>query len=110
DLAAAETYHRAVYHGFGALDDPEWRHLTETSVRRDGKAWRLHYDPAIARPLRAAEVASVDLWPLWDRVACPVLVLRGRESDLLLPETAAEMAGRGPRAEIIDVPGCGHAP
>jgi pimeloyl-ACP methyl ester carboxylesterase len=110
DLAAAEAYHRATYRGFGALGDSQWRHLTETSVRKADGGWRLHYDPRIALPLRAAEPADVDLWALWDRVACPVLVLRGAESDLLLPETAAEMARRGPRAEVIEVPGCGHAP
>jgi pimeloyl-ACP methyl ester carboxylesterase len=110
DLAAAEAYHRATYRGFGDLNDAQWRHLTETSVRRDGDAWRLHYDPRIAQPLRQAELADVDLWALWDRIACPVLVLRGADSDLLLPETAAEMTRRGPRAEVVEVPGCGHAP
>jgi pimeloyl-ACP methyl ester carboxylesterase len=43
-------------------------------------------------------------------VHCPVLVLRGSESDVLLAETAAEMARRGPRAEVIEFPGVGHAP
>lgn len=110
DLAAAEAYHRATYRSFGALSDAQWRHLTETSVRRDGEGWRLHYDPRIALPMREAEIADVDLWPLWDVVSCPTLVLRGAESDLLLPETAAEMKERGPRAEVVEFPGCGHAP
>ncbi|GAB4368330.1 MAG: alpha/beta hydrolase [Kiloniellaceae bacterium] len=110
DFAAAEAYFRRTYSGFGALSDAQWRHLTETSLRRDGDGWRLHYDPRIAEPLRKAELADVDLWALWDAVACPVLVLRGAESDLLLAPTAAEMRRRGPRAEVIEVPGCGHAP
>ncbi len=110
DLAEAEAYHRRVYRSFGDLSDAQWRHLTETSLRRDGAQWRLHYDPRIALPLREAEIADVDLWPLWDAVHCPTLVLRGAESDLLLPETAAEMRARGPRAELIEVAGCGHAP
>src|SRR3546814_5046803 len=50
DLAAAEAYHRKVYSGFGALSVAQWRHLTETSIRPDGTAWRLHYDPRIAQP------------------------------------------------------------
>jgi len=110
DLAAAVAYHRATYAGFGDLSDAQWRHLTETSLRPDGDGWRLHYDPRIAEPLRRAEPADVDLWALWDRIACPVLVLRGARSDLLLPETAAAMTRRGPRAEVIEVSGCGHAP
>jgi pimeloyl-ACP methyl ester carboxylesterase len=110
DLAEAEAYHRRVYRSFGDLSDAQWRHLTETSLRRDGEGWRLHYDPRIAEPMRAVEIADVDLWPLWDAVSCPTLVLRGAESDLLLSETAAEMKQRGPRAELIEFPGCGHAP
>jgi len=110
DLAAAEVYHRRVYRSFGDLSDAQWRYMTETSVRRDGEGWRLHYDPRIAEPLRAAELADVDLWALWDAIACPTLVLRGAESDLLLAETAAEMRTRGPRAEVIEFAGCGHAP
>ena len=44
----------------------------------------------------------------------PVLLLRGAQSDLVLPETVAEMRTRGPGArgllEVVEVPGCGHAP
>lgn len=37
-------------------------------------------------------------------------MVRGAESDLLLPETAAEMSARGPRARLVEVPEVGHAP
>lgn len=110
DLAEAEAYQRTVYRGFGDLSDAQWRFLTETSLRRDGDGWRLHYDPQIALPLRQGELAEVDLWTLWDAVGCPVLALRGAQSDLLLPETAARMAESGPGAELIEFAGCGHAP
>jgi pimeloyl-ACP methyl ester carboxylesterase len=39
-----------------------------------------------------------------------VLVLRGAESDLLTAATAKEMTERGPKAELVEIPGCGHAP
>ena len=39
-----------------------------------------------------------------------VLVLRGAKSDLLERETAEEMTRRGPKAELIEFAGCGHAP
>jgi pimeloyl-ACP methyl ester carboxylesterase len=69
----------------------------------------LHYDPAIAVPLRATAPADVDLRPLWAAVQAPTLVLRGAHSDVLLEETAAEMARKpGVRLEVIA--GCGHAP
>jgi pimeloyl-ACP methyl ester carboxylesterase len=52
----------------------------------------------------------VDLWTLWDAVRCPVLVLRGADSDVLLRHTAEEMVRRGPRARLVEFPGIGHAP
>jgi pimeloyl-ACP methyl ester carboxylesterase len=110
DPVAAEAYHRASYRSFGNLSDAQWRHLSETSIRRDGEGWRLHYDPQIAVPFREAGASDIDLWALWDVISAPVLVLRGAESDLLLSATAAEMSERGPRAELIEVAGCGHAP
>ena len=39
-----------------------------------------------------------------------VLLLRGRDSDLLLRETAEEMVGRGPGCRLVEFSGCGHAP
>ncbi len=114
DLAAAEAYVRDVHGGFGALDDHQWRHLAETNVvaaegEEDG-ALRLRYDPGIGAGFRARPVEDVDLWAVWDRIAAPSLVLRGADSGLLLPETAAEMTRRGPRAEVVEIAGCGHAP
>jgi pimeloyl-ACP methyl ester carboxylesterase len=121
DLTAAEAYVRDVHAGFGALADHEWRHLAETSVvaaegeEAEGEegaagALRLRYDPGIGAGFRDRPIEDVDLWPIWDKVACPSLVLRGAVSGLLLPETAAEMTRRGPRAELAEIAGCGHAP
>jgi pimeloyl-ACP methyl ester carboxylesterase len=109
-LDAAEAYFREIHAPFGALTDTQWRRLTEHSVVPDGAHYRLAYDPAIARPFQDAELKDVDLWPVWEAIEIPVLVLRGADSDLLLAETAAEMAARGRRAEVVEIPGCGHAP
>jgi pimeloyl-ACP methyl ester carboxylesterase len=38
------------------------------------------------------------------------LALRGAESDTLTAKTAAEMARRGPCAEVVELEGIGHAP
>jgi pimeloyl-ACP methyl ester carboxylesterase len=39
-----------------------------------------------------------------------VLLVRGGDSDLLTPETAQQMTQRGPKAELVELPGIGHAP
>jgi len=105
-----EAYFRAVYKPYGAITDAQWRRLTESSTRRlpDGRVTP-HYDPAMVMQF-IHHPHDYDLWDAWDRLAIPVLVLRGEHSDLLEPGPALEMTTRGPRATLITVPGCGHAP
>ena len=109
----AEAFVRLVSAPFGQLSDAQWRHLTEHVIRTaaDGKI-EFAYDPGIAEALRRSlqEGKDIDLWPLYDAIRCPTLVLRGALSDLLLPETAAQMASRGPRAKTAEIAGVGHAP
>jgi pimeloyl-ACP methyl ester carboxylesterase len=110
DLGEVEAYLRRVHAPFGKLTDAEWSGLARRSARaRPAGGYGLAYDPAIARAF-AAVTADVDLWPVWDMVSCPVLILRGGTSDLLLPETAAEMVRRKPATTLIEFPECGHAP
>lgn len=109
-VSELEGYFRTIYEPYGALSDAQWRRLTETSVRRlpDGRVTP-HYDPAMVRQF-IAHPNDYDQWPAWDSLAIPVLVLRGAHSDLLLPEVAEAMRNRGPRAVVVTMPGCGHAP
>lgn len=110
-VAEVETYLRRVHAPFGQLSDADWAHLAKYAARSiRGGGYGLAYDPAIARAFQAGPIVDVDLWPLWDRITCPVLILRGATSDLLLPETAAEMIRRKPGATLAVMPGCGHAP
>lgn len=105
-----ETYFRTVYKPYGDLTDAQWRRLTETSTRRlpDGRVTP-HYDPAMVQQF-VHHPQDYELWDLYDTLDIPVLCLRGAHSDLLLPETAEAMRDRGPRAMVVTVPGCGHAP
>ncbi|TSE25524.1 alpha/beta fold hydrolase [Tepidimonas aquatica] len=109
-VSALEAYFRTVYQPYGYLTDAQWRRLTETSVRRlpDGRVTP-HYDPAMVQQF-IHHPHDYDLWPVYDSLDLPVLCLRGADSDLLLPETAEAMRDRGPRAVVVTVAGCGHAP
>jgi len=109
-----EAFFRTVYKPYGWLSDAQWRRLTETSTRRlpDGRVTP-HYDPAMVRQF-TAHPDDYLLWSHYDAIDAPLLCLRGVESDLVLPPTLDEMRRRGPgakgRLQIIEVPGCGHAP
>lgn len=110
-LGELEAYLRKVHAPFGDLSDADWRHLALRGYRRlEGGQFGLAYDPAIGDAFKTGTIEDVVLWPIWDAITCPVLVLRGASSDLLLPETAAEMARRGPKATVVEIAGAGHAP
>ena len=115
-LAAVEAYLRHIHAPFGNLTEAQWRHLaTHSSAPAERDHLRLHYDPAIAKAFKDVEIKDVVLWPLWEAVTCPTLVLRGANSNLLLKETAAEMTCRGAAAakglvELREIADAGHAP
>ena len=108
----AVQYVRLVSAPFGRLSDAQWRHLTEHVTRQTaGGGYELVYDPGIAVPFRKdISDDDISLWPLYDAIRCPTLVVRGAESDLLTHETCLEMGRRGPKATVAEIPGVGHAP
>jgi pimeloyl-ACP methyl ester carboxylesterase len=107
---------RDVSASFGPHTDAEWHKLAVDVLRQDKDGhWRRHYDMGLAMPFRSAtpESAASDeamLWAAYDAVRCPTLLVRGSESDLLSHETAQIMLGRGPKAELVEIAGVGHAP
>lgn len=112
DLEAVADYLSQVHTGFGPLTREQWVHLARYSARQfeDGH-YRLAYDPAIADAFGDLPSGDVNLWDYWSRITCPVLVLRGAESDLLRPETVAAMRERGPApVDVVEFAGVGHAP
>lgn len=110
-LDAAEIALRQTHASFGLLTDTQWRHMAEHSVRtREDGQLSPAYDPEIKVPLLAQPVADVEIWPIWDAIRCPVLAVRGGESDLFLPDTAQAMTARGPKADLVEFDGVGHAP
>jgi len=112
---AAADYLLTISKGFGAHTREQWLALTRPMLRREGDAFRLHYDPAIAFALRAitpsaAAAGEAALWAAYDAVRCPALIMRGADSDLLSRATADEMRSRGPKARVHEIIGVGHAP
>lgn len=127
NVSAAEAYVRATASKMLPATDADWRrtalYLTRPKdpSKPDGER-ELNYDVRIAEPLRAAPPQAIDLWGFWAGVtADAVLVLRGQESDILLPDTYARMLrpaehgavappGIGSVVEGIEYVGVGHAP
>lgn len=118
-IEAAADAMWAISTSFGPHTPEQWLELSRHMVKpvpgsSDGSVM-LHYDPAIAVPLRAATQESarageVMLWQLYDQVQATTLILRGAQSDLLSHATALAMARRGPKARLVEFEGVGHAP
>jgi esterase len=49
------------------------------------------------------------LWAAWRSVLCPVLLVRGEDSEVLAADTAQRMLSENPRASFASVPDCGHS-
>jgi pimeloyl-ACP methyl ester carboxylesterase len=104
----------SVSQGFGPHTREQWLALTRPQLVPEGDGWRSHYDPAIAVPFRAltepmATAGETMLWQAWQRVAVPVLLLRGAQSDLLSADTARRMLDRA-GTTLREFAGVGHAP
>ena len=108
----------AISTGFGPHTPQQWLDLSRPMVKPvagEQGIFTLHYDPAIAVPFRtltreSALQGEAALWQLYDGITARTLLLRGSESDLLSHETAQAMCRRGPRAQLVEFGGVGHAP
>jgi pimeloyl-ACP methyl ester carboxylesterase len=120
-LQAAGDFLREALAAFGPLTDAQWDHLIKHSVkqREADKRWYLRFDPAIGKwnaqsdpelPIGPTFLRGIDLWSVWNAVTCPVLVIRGANSEVLPAATVDEMRRRKPDMQSVEFAGVGHAP
>ena len=98
--------------GFDNIPVERWRAFAERLYRETPDGLVNRYDPELRVSfLKAFEGPPADLWPLFDACAgLPLALIRGANSDLLSPETTAEMRHRRPDMVFADVPDRGHVP
>jgi len=112
DWQGAEKNLRAIFVPWGMTEEVQWQHVMEHSLKPNADGgWRLHYDPAIAEVFFSQNpLEDIDLNPVWEKVTCPVLILRGAQSDLLLREVAQKMAASRSQITLVEIANTGHAP
>jgi pimeloyl-ACP methyl ester carboxylesterase len=75
-------------------------------LEQRGDGWWPRFDPqTMERTLR--EAVSRSYWREWERIECPVLVVRAGNGTLPAAEAEA-MAERLPRARLLEIPDAGH--
>jgi len=85
------------------------RHRVEHGTRpvEGGLTWK--YDRGLRDAVRAGTWRDpIDLWPLWRAITCPILLVRGADSDVLSTEIAKRMLDENPATHFAEVPGAGH--
>lgn len=109
-LSEAQDWLHQTYKPFGKAPDSFWRRMARTSVRRrsDGKL-TLHYDARIMEQFSVPD-GELPNWERFGRIATPLHVLRGENSDMLTPEIAQRMSREGRRPDVTIIADCGHAP
>jgi pimeloyl-ACP methyl ester carboxylesterase len=98
--------------GFANVGDDRWRAFAQRLYDETPNGLVNRYDPALRESFQAAfDQPPADLWPLFDACAgLPMALIRGANSDLLTPETVAEMRRRRSNMIFADVPDRAHVP
>lgn len=113
DLAEVEAYLREHYSSFVGLNDEQWRRLATYGSRpKPGGGHLLHYDPKISDKTKstAQQDAPIELWPIWQAITQPCLLVHGLESDLLTHSIRERMQAMRPDMRCLELEGLGHAP
>lgn len=107
-FSEAEAYFRKILTQFGSISDAGWERLVKHSVVPGRGGFVPAFDPNIAQVF-VKFFNDVDLTVFWDTIKCPVLVLRGENSEILSQETLKIMSKR-PNTKVVELKNCGHAP
>lgn len=111
DMSEVVKYYQANYPAIAKLPHDIVAEQVKWSVKPDGDGLKWKIDPNVRRPLRGATAANrLDLWVPYARIACPTLIVRGAESDILPRATATRMCQVLRGATTVEIPGVGHAP
>ena len=98
---------------FTGLSEADWEAYARQTFEETEAGFAPRYDAAIMKAFAQMDLDKPipALWPQFEALApVPVLAIRGENSDLLSPQTLAEMARRHPHFTAMTVPGQGHAP
>lgn len=98
---------------FTRTKEAEFRKWLAYYVRSTSTGFEVKRDPLFnqrfAKALAGqAKSAQPDLWDLWAQLACPILVLRGAESEMLTREIVERMLTTNRGASCVEIEGAGH--
>lgn len=107
-----DTFEEVILNGiaqYPLTPEVELRHANYHNLCRgaDGK-WRWRWDLTLLERRRLNRSLQMDLYPYLQRVQCPTLLIRGRQSPLLTSEIANKMVQHLPHGRMIEIPDTAH--
>ncbi|MGI9124805.1 MAG: alpha/beta fold hydrolase [Mycobacterium sp.] len=82
--------------------------LKKNLRHRDGR-WHWHWDPAFVSPLQDEPFARLEeLERATTALTIPILLIRGKLSDVVSPEGVEDFLAKVPNAEFVELSGAGH--
>lgn len=111
-LQDVEEYQRKIYAEFAPMSDEDWAHMAKySSSRTNHGTFKMKTDSRVGDAFRdSISYFNVDMWDIWEKITCPVLVLRGADSSFLSSETAQKMLTCGPETTLVEIENTGHTP
>jgi pimeloyl-ACP methyl ester carboxylesterase len=106
----ATAYLKEIFAPFGPLTEEMWVSVASTAFRqnKENDQWEFSYDPRISSALSSV-TEDLNLEAIWKTVECPLLVIRGKESDLF-PMRAVTLMKTYRDFDFVEFSHCGHAP
>ncbi|MFZ4761493.1 MAG: alpha/beta fold hydrolase [Alphaproteobacteria bacterium] len=109
DAASFLTTYRQRAAASGHLTPEEWQIMAAHAGYEADGGYHFACDPAVITAYAASTAVDVDLWPLWEKITCNTLIIRGEHSTLLPMDVAERMAAKKGNRLLL-VKDAGHAP
>lgn len=112
DLDSAKQHLKLIYSQIGINNEEDWNYLTKYSVIPTlGGKYKMNYDPGIVHGMSIDNTTpkDVNMWTIWQRIVCKLLVIHGVKSDILTKSTIEEMQ-KTKNFDLYEVSYAGHTP
>jgi pimeloyl-ACP methyl ester carboxylesterase len=114
DLNQLKEHYKQIYKPFNINNEEHWDQMVNYGfdINERGK-YTPNYDPKISVEFASNDIEKFedfDIWACWEKIKCPILVIRGALSDILTFETFITMIKSKSQCEGFEYEDTGHTP